>query len=189
MPYLLADEWFEAKLNSVSLSFQRQMMGKPDSKKGNKKKEEQKQVVGSPATRSRVGAVAGATMQTQVDVHGEPKEKTKSSRSVKGSEAGSDRGSGKSKSSVPAVALDIPNIIKTALARVANGEHPSVIAQDMPRHHKQWKERSVRNHVKNMKAKLHREHWQALGLEEETQGRRLKRKQARMRSARTSSSD
>ena len=159
MPYHLADEWFEAKLNSVSLSFQRQMMGKPDSKKGNKKKEDQKQVVGSPATRSRLGAVAGATMQTQMDVHKEPKGKTKSNRSVRGSEASSDHGSTKSKSSVPAVVLGIPNIIKTAPARVTNGEHPSVIAQDMPRHHKQWKERSVRSHVKNMKAKLHREHW------------------------------
>ena len=129
MPYLLADEWFEAKLNSVSLSFQRQMMGKNDPKKESKRKEEASKAVSSPSTRARAAAAAGTQLTVTADVHGDPKKK-KSSR--KGSEASSDRGSSRSRMVVKSVALDIPNIIMRMMERMAKVEQPADIVKTCP---------------------------------------------------------
>ena len=53
MPYALADDWFASKLNSVSISFQRQMMGKHDSKKKSEKGERKDSRRKSPNPRSQ----------------------------------------------------------------------------------------------------------------------------------------
>ena len=135
MPYLLADEWFEAKLNSVSLSFQRQKMGKHDQKKGSKKKVEASKVVSSPSTRSRAAGAVASQQTVVVDVHSEPQRKQKSSR--KESEASSNRGSSRSRTSAVSAALDIPNIIMRVMERLAKGERPADVAKDVPTGHKQ----------------------------------------------------
>ena len=84
MPYLLADEWFEAKLSSVSLSFQRQMMGKHDPKKESKKKVEASKAVGSPSTRSRAAGAAATQQTVTVEIHSEPqKKKNRAGRGVR----------------------------------------------------------------------------------------------------------
>ena len=75
MPYALADDWFAAKLNSVSLSFQRQIMGKSkkDGRKGEVGSEEGRKPVGSPTTRSRLSSMAAGEPTTQAEVHPIPK--------------------------------------------------------------------------------------------------------------------
>ena len=70
MPYKLADEWSEARLNSVSISFQRQMIGKGDEKKKSQRKVEAKPGVDSPSTRSRKSEEAKTPETTQVDSSG-----------------------------------------------------------------------------------------------------------------------
>ena len=113
----------------------------------------------SPSTRSRAAVAAGTQQTVTADVHGDP---TKKKSSRKGSEASSDRGSSRSRMVVKSATLDIPNIIMRMMERLAKGEQPADVAKDMPTGHKQWKERSVRNHVKHLKAKLQPEHWLAL---------------------------
>ena len=168
MPYHLADEWFEAKLNSVSLSFQRQIMGKGDDTKKGQRKGEKKSSVDSPATRSRKTDGAQKKVTTHAEVHATPsRAKSRSASSKRDSDVGSEADSAASKVKLLPSGLDIPYTIQTMMARVAKGERPDIVVQDMPVTHKLWRLKIVRNHVKNMKVKLTDVHWQALGFPEQ----------------------
>ena len=61
MPYALADDWFEEMLNSVSISYQRQMMGKTkDVKKGAPTHSESSPQTRSASRLQREGTTEGA---------------------------------------------------------------------------------------------------------------------------------
>ena len=144
MPYALADDWFADKLNSVSISFQRQIMGKTkkEVKKSEVGKEEGKAQVGSPSTRSRVGSSASSQTKTQAEVHPVPKKQQKKrDSSRKGEAADSDRGSVASFSA--SKTFDTAHFVQEAVRRVEAGELAAVILQDMPHAHKKCTEARV----------------------------------------------
>ena len=165
MPCKLADEWFEARLNSVSISFQRQIMGKGDDKKRSQRKAEATSGVDSPSTRSRKTDGAQKKITTKAEVHPTPsRTKSRSTSSKLDSDVVSKADSAASKLKPLPSGLDIPHIIQSVLACTAKGEQPDVILQDMPLAHKLWRRKTVKNQVRNMKLDLPEAHWQALGF-------------------------
>ena len=98
MPWKLADEWFEARLNSGSISFQRQIMGKGDDKKRGQRKAEATSGVDSPSTRSRKTDGAQKKVTTQAEVHPMPsRTKSRSTSSKRDSDVVSEADSAVSK--------------------------------------------------------------------------------------------
>ena len=165
MPYALADDWFAAKLNSVSISFQRQIMGKSkkDGRKGEVGSEEGRKQVGSPATRSRLSSMAAGGSTTQAEVHPTPKKQHKKrDSSKKGEVADSDRSSVASSST--SKTFDVAYFVQEAVRRIDAGEKAVVILQDMPRANKKWTEARVRACAKELNIKLRTIHLQAMGL-------------------------
>ena len=164
MPYALADDWFAGKLNSVSISFQRQIMGKTkkDGKKSETGKEEARMQVDSPSTRSRLSSMATGQVKTQAEVHPPPKKQQKKKESSKKSEADSDRGSVASSSA--SKTFDVAYFVQEAVRRLEAGELAVKILQDMPRAHKKWTEARVRACAKDLNIKLRTIHLQAMGL-------------------------
>ena len=131
MPYALADAWFEEKLNSVSISYWRQIMGK--SRDG--KKEEKHQ--GSPMTRSRRDQLSrtgsGGTGDKTKKDDAAKKEKTKLSGSVKGTAVGqSGDGAEGSTSKRSQDAIDIPSLLYDVERRVQKKQDFEKIAERMP---------------------------------------------------------
>ena len=93
MPCKLADEWLEARLNSVSISFQRQIMGKRDDKKRGQRKVEATSGVESQSTRSRKTDGAQKKVTTQAEVNPTPsRTKSRSASSKRDSDVGSEAG-------------------------------------------------------------------------------------------------
>ena len=94
MPYALADAWFEEKINSVSIWFWRQTMGKSrDGKKEDSNKSTEK---GSPITRSRREQLTrggdGGAGDRKEDEQVVKKRKTKSGEKVSNSATGAAAG-------------------------------------------------------------------------------------------------
>ena len=131
MPYALADEWFAEKLNSVSLSYQRQRM--PRTKDTRKTSAEAKS---SPQTRSasrlrEEGAVPSTSQETSGASSSKRKRKDKKRPEES---AGGDGRSGSSSTTVDLTDLaniDIPALNLDVVSRVANKERLEDIRRGM----------------------------------------------------------
>ena len=163
MPYALADEWFAWKLNSVSISFQRQMMGKDKVvKKSDDKALDDTKMTQSPTTRSRKLkdiTETPAASSSKGDKH-KKKHKKKSGdldapkgSSHRSSSRASEKSGGETPQQPPAKksrGLDIPSLIFEIRRRVANKEDAASIAKDMPVTNMSWNELLVTKHASTL---------------------------------------
>ena len=161
MPYALADDWFASKLNSVSISFQRQMMGKHDSKKKSEKGERKDSRRRSPDSRSQPLRTSSpkqspATTVTKAQVHPSPSQ----SKQQKRSESSSRKRSSRKGKQPPEEThgIDIPSLLYDFIRRVEQQEDYESILKDMPRDNDAWCDSVVLRQAKLLKLTLTSEH-------------------------------
>ena len=171
MPCALADAWFEEKLNSVSISFWRQTMGK--SRDGKKEDANKSAVKGSPITRSKReqltregGSGAGNKAENEQVVK---KKKTKSgekvSDSVKGAAAGpSGDGDSVATPKPGQESLDIPSLLYDVERRVQRKQNFETIAESMPLANKAWTLMNIHKFVRTLSLKFTEQHYLACGF-------------------------
>ena len=164
MPYALADDWFEEKLNSVSISYQRQRM--PRTKDTRSTSAGAKS---SPQTRSASRLrEEGAVPSTSHEASGVSS--TKRKRKDKKKQETQSGGDGRSSSSATTVDLtdlaniDIPSIILDVVNRVANKERVEDIKRSMPTYHRAWSTVNIHRHARAINQTLTEEHYQAFGV-------------------------
>ena len=167
MPYALADDWFASKLNSVSISFQRQMMGKHDSRKKLEKGEKKDSRRKSPDSRSHPLRTSSpkrspARTVTKAQVHSTPSQ----SKQQKRGESSSRKKSGKKgkQSTEESHGIDIPSLLYDVIRRVEQQEDHESILKDMPLDNDAWCDSVVLRQAKLLKLTLTSEHLRALGL-------------------------
>ena len=158
MPYALADEWFEEKLNSVSLSFQRQMMGKTRGSKSTGS-------VSQTRSSARRTELARERLESS-------KKSVKCSHATDKSELEDDdvtvAGVQSTLTSTPDPAqsstgpLDISSLLYDMKRRVRQHHTPESIVKSMPTGNRAWTYANVSRHAGALNLKLKAIHWQAL---------------------------
>ena len=161
MPYALADAWFEEKLNSVSISFWRQTMGK--SRDGKKEDANKWAVKGSPITRSRREQLTrggdGGAVERKEDERVAKKKKTKSGEKVSDSARGAAAGQSGEGDSVATPKpgqepLDIPSLLYDVQRRVQRKHNFETIAESMPLANKAWTLMNIHKFVRTLSLKF-----------------------------------
>ena len=159
MPYQLADEWFNAMLNSVSLSFQRQAMKKSKEarkgkggKGGRAQESEASMVTRSAGKSAATGDSEESSLQggdastTPVGSSTRPQDDV---IPLEGEEAD----------------LDIPTFLLTVQQRLRRKHKPEVVKKSMPTHHPLWTTANICQYVQALELQFTSEHYRACGVE------------------------
>ena len=145
-------------LNSVSVSFQRQAMGKDkhQRKEGSGNRGRKEEV--PPAVVTRSTAVQGEQRRLTQDDDATSRSSRHSSRRRTAAEGAS--------GGEPVVEedLDIPTRLMRVQQRLRRKEDPDTIAKDMPTHHVAWTSKNIRNHAQALRLKFKDIHYRACGV-------------------------
>ena len=147
MPYALADEWFEQKLNSVSVSFQRQMMVKtrgsntvPATRSSARRTELAKERQGGTRKSVATSLETGKPEDTEDDVMraGVPSTSTPTANPASSSSQ----------------MLDIPSILYDMKRRIRQHHAPETVVKSMPTGNRAWTYANVSRHAGALNLKL-----------------------------------
>ena len=168
MPCALADAWFEEKLNSVSISFWRQKMGK--TKDDKKKPTQTQEVKGSPATRSKGGASMkssdSGTSERRRDGTASKRRKVKPDDQTKmKTESATPKEKPTKDATSPVIkpdgSIDISALLYVVERRVRKKHNFEEIAAAMPLQHKAWTLMNMRKFARTLNLKFTDDHYLA----------------------------